>query len=87
MAQRNRHTGRPTALTVAAVRADLVHSQPPRYPELVATVEDIYALPGIATWGRHNVDRAADQLVAEGRITEAADGRLCVHARRDREGS
>lgn len=77
-----RRAARSTALSVRAARADIVLEQIRSHPELVETVEDIrHRLPRLAGWSPLILSAAIDDLVAEGRIGEAADGRLVVRHR------
>lgn len=70
----------PSHLTVRAVRADILHRALIAAPDL-EVVEDIARLARVARWQPLVRDVAVADLVAEGKITEAADGRLCIHRR------
>jgi len=70
-----------TSLSVEAVRAQIVHDELRRCPELVERVEDIYRLRRLAGWAMEIVGQAIDTMVAERWISESADGRLYVHPR------
>lgn len=59
--------------------AATLHAAALARPELVEYAEDLTRLPDVAIWAPAAVAAAIDDLVADGRITEAADGRLCVH--------
>jgi len=62
--------------------ARIVLRQIRAHPEQIETVEDIPRLHALAPLQPWILDDAIDHLVAVGAITEAADGRLCVHPRR-----
>lgn len=79
MAKSNPTPGRPTSLSVGAARAQLVRQALLAHPEHIERVEDIRRLPCLVRWAPTILDDALDRLVADGLITEAADGRLCVH--------
>lgn len=65
-----------TRLDVTTCRAQIVHDALLATPE-VERVEDISRL--FPRWRPDILGAAIDVLVSTGRITEAADGRLCVH--------
>ena len=81
MQQRNRQP-RPTSLGVREMRARIVLDEIRTHPELVERVEDIARIPRLARWRPEIRDAAVADLAADGRLTEAADGRLCVVKRR-----
>lgn len=67
-----------TSLSVRDVRARIVLDDLLAHPELVERVEDVARLPRLAGWTSRIVEVAVADLVADGNLTEAADGRLCV---------
>ena len=72
-------SGRPTRLSLRAVRADALHrllASPRGASALVAA--DIAGLPDLASWDRLALDVALDDLVADGRIADDGFGRLRV---------
>lgn len=68
-------------MTVRAMRADILYRALLEQPERVEYVEDIAKLSRVAMWLGSVREAAIADLVADGRITEAADGRLCIHLR------
>ncbi|UTI62311.1 hypothetical protein NBH00_13160 [Paraconexibacter antarcticus] len=72
---------RRTSLSIAQARADLLAEWIGRRPETVHTVGDISRMPEVAYWHPAILELAVDMLVADGRLTEAADGVLCVKPR------
>ena len=71
--------GPPTRISVRAMRADAVHrllASPSGASVRVAA--EIYGLRDLASWQRLVLDVAVDDLVADGRISDDAYGRIRV---------
>jgi len=67
-------------LSVREVRAQIVHGVLLADPAAVEVAEDIARLARLATWSPAILAAAVDDLVAAGRITDDAHGRLQIHA-------
>jgi hypothetical protein len=71
-----------TSLTVRQVRTQILHEALLRCPDL-ERIEDLPdVLPYFANWDERCLGAAIDDLVADGLIVEACDGRLVVKRRR-----
>lgn len=70
-----------TSLSVTAVRASIVFDAIAGNPELVETIHDVHRLPRLSTWTEQILNAAVDELIADGLLVEAADGRLCIKPR------
>ncbi len=75
---------RPTQLTVREARAQIVHSELLKHPELCERLEDIAKMPQIAGWSPAVRDAAVCDLVLEGLLTDDCRGTLVVRRRPER---
>ena len=71
---------RPTSLSVREVRAQILHDALLADPAAVEHAEDVARLRKFATWAPAVLAAALGDLVAAGRITDDAHGRLQIHA-------
>lgn len=78
---RSARSGRSTELTIRDARAAIVHDELLRHPEHYLTTDDVPHMPRLTRWNVAIVVAAIADLVADGLLTEAADGRLCVRPR------
>lgn len=76
--QQRSQAGSRSSLSVREVRAGMVYDELRANPELFEIADDIAGLPRLSNWSPPILEAAIDDLVADGRITEAADGRLVV---------
>lgn len=67
-----------TSIAVRDIRARILLDDLLGNPELVERLEDIARLPRLAGWTPCSIDVAVADNVADGVLTEAADGRICV---------
>lgn len=67
-----------TRVTLRDARAIVLYEEIKARPELVDVIDDVVKLPRCGKWPPRAIALAVDDLVAEGVLTEAADGRLCV---------
>lgn len=72
----------PTSIAVRDIRARIVLDDLRAHPDRVERAEDIARLPRLAGWAPSVLSVGIADLVALGVLTEAADGRLCVHPER-----
>ncbi len=69
---------RRTSIGLAAMQADALHRILLSSRGTAPTLEAIQTLPDLHGWHRRALERAIDQLVADGVLTENASGHLIV---------
>jgi len=69
-----------TAASELSRAGHALHSALLRSPR-IERVEDISRYPAFAGWPAADLHAAVDELVDAGLLTEACDGRLCIHRR------
>lgn len=70
-----------TALSVREVRAQLLHEALLCCPNIERLDDLLEHLPQFARWNPEILGHAVDDCINAGLLTEAADGRLCIHRR------
>ena len=68
-------------MTVREMRARILADALIAHPELVEHVDDIERLPRVCRWTQLARDVAIADLVADGVLSESADGRVCIRPR------